>query len=128
MPKYYVQEEIGTICITTEGEEVVGIKFVDKCKPNKSATPIIKEVQNQLKAYLAGEVKSISFPYKLIGTPFQVKVWEALMEIPYGETRTYKEIAEAIERGQEQWEWQTNAIRYCLPQSDRSKRKVNRIC
>ena len=44
----------------------------------------------------AGTRKAFDFPYRLHGTPFQERVWAALREIPYGETRSYKDIAEAI--------------------------------
>ena len=46
--------------------------------------------------YLDGKRKEFDFPYKMIGTEFQKKVWHALTKIPYGETRTYKEIATAV--------------------------------
>lgn len=54
-----------------------------------------KAVQ-QLNEYLAGKRETFSVPYKLYGTEFQTKVWESLKGIPYGETRTYKEIAEIV--------------------------------
>lgn len=54
-----------------------------------------KAVQ-QLNEFLAGRRREFSIPYKLYGTEFQIKVWEALREIPFGETRTYKEIAEIV--------------------------------
>jgi len=50
----------------------------------------------QLNEFLAGKRQDFSIPYKLYGTEFQVKVWEALKSIPYGETRSYKEIAEIV--------------------------------
>lgn len=50
----------------------------------------------QLDKYFAGTLKEFDFPYLPHGTPFQEKVWAALLEIPYGETRSYKDIAEAI--------------------------------
>lgn len=50
----------------------------------------------QLKEYFAGKRKIFDFPYQLKGTDFQQKVWAALCEIPYGQTRTYKDIALAI--------------------------------
>ena len=50
----------------------------------------------QLDEYFAGTRTEFAFPYRLNGTPFQEKVWEALRHIPYGETRTYKDIAIAI--------------------------------
>ena len=54
-----------------------------------------KAVQ-QLNLYLAGKLHEFSLPLKIYGTDFQQKVWEAIAEIPYGETRTYQQVAEAV--------------------------------
>lgn len=51
---------------------------------------------NQLKKYLEGKLKRFDCKLDYEGTPFQKKVWRALTRIPYGETRSYKEIARAI--------------------------------
>ena len=56
------------------------------------------EAAGQLGEYFAGERRSFDLPLDLHGTPFQLDVWRALMEIPYGETRTYAEQAAAIGR------------------------------
>ncbi len=50
----------------------------------------------QLTEYLENKRIDFDVPYTLIGTDFQKKVWAALCEIPYGETRSYKEIATAV--------------------------------
>ena len=55
-----------------------------------------KEVLSQLKRYLKGDLKRFDCKLDLKGTPFQEKVWSALAKIPYGQTRSYKEIARAI--------------------------------
>jgi O-6-methylguanine DNA methyltransferase len=52
----------------------------------------------ELKEYFAGQRREFSFSLDLRGTPFQVKCWRALLEIPYGETRTYADIARAVGR------------------------------
>ncbi len=52
--------------------------------------------KNQIKAYFSGEIRKFEVPLNLSGTPFQLKVWEALRTIPFGETRSYKQIAEQI--------------------------------
>ena len=54
---------------------------------------LVIEVKRQLNEYFRGERKKFDLPLALCGTPFQLKVWEALQTIPYGETRSYKEIA-----------------------------------
>ncbi len=55
-----------------------------------------REVLSQLKRYLEGKLKRFSCKLDLRGTSFQKSVWSELKKIPYGQTRTYKEIAEAI--------------------------------
>ena len=50
----------------------------------------------QLKKYLKGELKHFNCPLDMRGTPFEKKVWAALKRIPYGKTRSYKEIAKTI--------------------------------
>ena len=59
-------------------------------------TPLVKEACRQLSEYLKGERKTFDLPLNPKGTNFQKCVWRALCDIPYGETRTYKQIAEAI--------------------------------
>ncbi|MEV0320985.1 methylated-DNA--[protein]-cysteine S-methyltransferase [Streptomyces sp. NPDC050658] len=54
------------------------------------------EVIRQLEAYFAQELTEFDLPLRLDGTPFQRTVWEQLLLIPYGETRTYGELAEAL--------------------------------
>ncbi|MEU3689853.1 methylated-DNA--[protein]-cysteine S-methyltransferase [Streptomyces narbonensis] len=54
------------------------------------------ETIRQLDAYFAGELTEFDLPLHLVGTPFQLRVWEELCRIPYGETRTYGELAEAL--------------------------------
>jgi len=58
----------------------------------------IKPFKEQLKAYIKGDLKIFDVPLVLNGTNFQVKVWKALQNIPYGQTANYSEIAEAINR------------------------------
>ncbi|MET7717312.1 methylated-DNA--[protein]-cysteine S-methyltransferase [Streptomyces sp. NPDC005407] len=54
------------------------------------------ETVRQLDAYFAGELKEFDLPMRLEGTPFQRGVWNQLRQIPYGETRTYGQLAEAL--------------------------------
>lgn len=54
------------------------------------------EAISQLEAYFAGELREFELPMRLDGTPFQRTVWQQLQLIPYGETRTYGQLAEAL--------------------------------
>ncbi|CCQ94905.1 Methylated-DNA--protein-cysteine methyltransferase, constitutive [[Clostridium] ultunense Esp] len=53
----------------------------------------LADVKSQLEEYFRGNRKTFTLPLDLKGTPFQKAVWNALLEIPYGETRSYKQIA-----------------------------------
>ncbi len=61
-----------------------------------SADPAHRNVHTQLRAYARGRLTSFSLPLDPQGTPFQRAVWAALLKIPYGETRTYGQVAAAI--------------------------------
>lgn len=63
-------------------------------KDNESQ--VIKEAYLEIKQYLSGERKEFTIPIKAEGTSFQRKVWQALKNIPYGETMTYAEVAKVI--------------------------------
>jgi len=77
--------------IFMKGKEKV--KIPDGWAENKE---FFREISRQLEAYFAGKLKSFDVKLAPEGTEFQKSVWYALYEIPYGETRTYKEIAISI--------------------------------
>lgn len=58
--------------------------------------PVLLEAERQLREYFGGQRKSFSLELDFAGTEFQKKVWHALLTIPYGETRSYGQIAEQI--------------------------------
>jgi methylated-DNA-[protein]-cysteine S-methyltransferase len=58
--------------------------------------PVLCETERQLGDYFAGKLKKFSVPLDFNGTAFQKKVWEALLTIPFGETRSYGQIADQI--------------------------------
>jgi O-6-methylguanine DNA methyltransferase len=60
----------------------------------------IKPYARELNEYFAGKRRDFSFSLDLRGTPFQLQCWRALLTIPYGETRTYADIARAIKKPQ----------------------------
>lgn len=59
---------------------------------------VSSDYSNQISQYLDKKLKSFDLPLDLIGTPFQISVWQELLRIPYGEVRAYKDIAIAIGR------------------------------
>jgi len=61
-----------------------------------AANPLVARAIAQLRAYFAGELRDFDLPLDMEGTAFQKRVWAELRRIPYGETRSYGEIAHAI--------------------------------
>ena len=60
------------------------------------SSSVLEQTKAELDEYFAGERKTFNIPLCPIGTDFQKQVWQALLEIPYGETRSYKEIAQSV--------------------------------
>src|SRR5689334_4045169 len=67
------------------------------CECNENQ-PVVREALRQLTAYFAGRLTQFDLPLAMAGTEFQQRVWRALVEIPYGETRSYGELARGIGR------------------------------
>lgn len=61
----------------------------------EGSSDLLKQAEEELSEYFSGARREFSLPIKPAGTPFQRRVWAALLEIPYGETRSYKDIAAA---------------------------------
>jgi len=57
---------------------------------------LLRETTRQLEAYFAGDLKIFELPLDMQGTAFQTRVWDELLRIPYGETRSYMQVAVAI--------------------------------
>ena len=63
----------------------------------KETSPVIEQTKRQLDDYFAGNRKEFDIQLHTFGTDFQNRVWKALLDIPYGKTRTYMEIAKSID-------------------------------
>ena len=61
-----------------------------------SANPLLDRAAEQLRAYFGGELRAFDLPLDMQGTAFQKSVWLQLLEIPYGQTRSYSDIARAL--------------------------------
>ena len=62
-----------------------------------ASSPILEQTKQELDEYFIGKRKTFDILLHTVGTDFQKQVWQALLEIPYGETRTYKEIAQRVD-------------------------------
>lgn len=64
--------------------------------PQPGELPVLEDAAVQLQAYFAGQRREFTLPLDLRGTPFQRAVWQALLQLPYGATTTYGEIARQL--------------------------------
>lgn len=86
----------GTLLIGWEDDAVISIRLGEPEGLPFSTSPFSELVTAQFQEYFSGNRKFFTFPINPKGTPFQISVWKALTEIPYGQTATYKDIALTI--------------------------------
>ena len=94
--RYSYETVLGSVTFVEEDGALLAISTHRTFEGMEQETPLIKEAYRQLSEYLKGERKGFDLPLLIKGTTFQQQVWKALLEIPYGETRSYKQIAVAI--------------------------------
>ena len=90
------QSPVGPLRLDCEDGAVIALKKAEAGTVSGPGNELTALVFRQLDEYFAGTRREFNFPYRLHGTPFQQAVWAALRQIPYGETRSYKDIARAI--------------------------------
>lgn len=94
---------VGALFLAASSKGLVRLEFEDRIQKLDSSTTRLQESKRALAPYLreldqyfAGERHEFAEPLDLRGTDFQLACWRALLEIPYGETRSYRDIAQAI--------------------------------
>ncbi|MBQ6622452.1 MAG: methylated-DNA--[Mogibacterium sp.] len=99
----YYNDIIGRIRITAEDHAVTAIEFMNgreevTCtgEGDGESQALLDKAYRQIDEYLRGQREEFTFPIRIAGTEFQQEVWSTLLTIPYGETRTYGEVAEMI--------------------------------
>jgi methylated-DNA-[protein]-cysteine S-methyltransferase len=100
----FVESPIGPLLLGTDGEALIRIDMHVPSRPPRdleswtrdSGAGPLPEVARQLDEYFSGRRRKFDLPIRLMGTDFQRRAWTSLMEIPYGETRSYGEQARRI--------------------------------
>ena len=87
---------IGILTLTSEGDKLIGLRFGKIAEGDNSSTEVLERAKAQLEAYFSKKLTVFDLPIDPRGTEFRKRVWNALLEIPYGQKRTYGEIAAAI--------------------------------
>lgn len=94
-----VDSPIGSLQLLSDGTALVQIRFAGRHVPAAGGDdPALAAGARQLQEYFAGQRKHFDLPLAAAGTGFQQSVWRALGEIPYGELRSYRDIARHIGR------------------------------
>lgn len=89
-----VANETALVAVLWENEKPDRVRLASLVEDHKH--PILLKTAKQLNEYFAGKCQIFDLPLDFSGTEFQQKVWQALLTIPFGETRSYKQIAEQI--------------------------------
>ena len=92
----YYESPFGILKIGYREGFVTHISLTDVMDTENTPSPLSELAAGQLIQYFEGTRKSFDFPIRTEGTPFRKAVWETLRQIPYGEIRTYGQIAAAI--------------------------------
>lgn len=94
-----ISTKIGPLCLREKDHKVIAIFPCETHQNGKkqSTSEVLMEAEKQLQEYFSHQRENFTFPIDFIGTPFQIKVWKALCQIPYGTTCSYQEIAMRIQ-------------------------------
>jgi methylated-DNA-[protein]-cysteine S-methyltransferase len=101
MLEWFCFEPIGEFAFRVVASDA-GIRAIDlhagPAAPGResASNPLLRQAVAQLRAYFAGELQHFDLPLDMQGTDFQKRVWRQLQSIPYGETRSYSFVANAI--------------------------------
>lgn len=95
---FYENTPVGKLCIGERDGAITRITWNQvPTEAVEEETELIRKCKLELDEFFAGKRKTFDLPLAPEGTAFQKRVWDALLEIPYGETRTYKDIATAVD-------------------------------
>lgn len=93
----YLPDLLGGLALEASSRGLCAIHFGESESPDHPG-PVVRYAERQLREYFAGERFSFDLELDLTGTPFQLAVWRALTRIPYAGTRSYRDIAIAVDR------------------------------
>ncbi|WP_296422366.1 methylated-DNA--[protein]-cysteine S-methyltransferase [Pseudoramibacter sp.] len=93
----YFKPPFGLLLLESTEDVLLRVRWVkSKDVPETETRPILEETKKQLQEYFDGKRQNFDLSFNARGTAFQKKVWKVLRQIPYGEIKSYKDIADAI--------------------------------
>lgn len=97
MPQLSFHSPIGMLTVSEEDGRIVSIDW--GWVEDSRETPLLGRAREQIEAYFDGRLAAFDLPLDPAGTPYQRRVWDALLGIPFGETRRYGDVARALGSG-----------------------------
>lgn len=99
MDFYSFDTRLGTMALAAQDGAITRLYLPAAPTPRMAShpTPLLEQAKGQVLDYLAGGRRVFDLPLAPQGTPFQQRVWQALLDIPYGQTRCYRDIAQAVD-------------------------------
>lgn len=91
-----IKTKVGNLLICSNNKGITKVAFCDDQEIDTRENKWILQCEKELYEYIDKKRKDFSVPLDMKGTTFQIKVWNALCQIPYGETKSYKDIAREI--------------------------------
>jgi methylated-DNA-[protein]-cysteine S-methyltransferase len=90
-----ISSPVGHLVLDEDHDAIVSIRWSEEAGGNGS--PLLAEAARQLDAYFAGRLTEFDLPLRPAGSAFERSVWAAMQDIPYGETRSYGDLAAATQ-------------------------------
>lgn len=88
-----ISSPVGDLLLEEADGAIVTVRWSDG--PGGNGSPLLAEAARQIEAYFAGELHDFDLPLRPAGSEFETRVWAAMQAIPYGETRSYGDLAAA---------------------------------
>jgi methylated-DNA-[protein]-cysteine S-methyltransferase len=92
-----IDSPVGQLTVSATPEAITSIAWTDD--PQGEPSALLVEARRQFQAYFAGRLRCFDLPLTITGSPFDKRVWEAMRQIPYGQTRSYGELAMEVGSG-----------------------------
>jgi methylated-DNA-[protein]-cysteine S-methyltransferase len=94
MPQTFIHTPLGTLTLSEEDGAIVALDWGQG--RDREETPVLRRAADQLQDYMDGLRTGFDLPLKPMGSPFRQRVWQALRDIPHGETRSYADLARVL--------------------------------
>lgn len=91
-----IESPLGNIKLAENDDRLTELSFTEDSLTSKQENALLKDAANQIEEYFSNERKEFDLPLEPVGTEFQIKVWHELLNIPFGTTVSYQEIANRL--------------------------------